>query len=63
MFSKSSIIEVNGYDTDTDTVGEYMEMVLRLQNYGLKRSEGRIIYEPESVCYTGASETLKRLFR
>lgn len=61
MFKKSSLMEVNGYDTDT--VGEDMELVLKLQNSGLKRSEGRIIYEPESVCYTGAPETLKRLFR
>lgn len=61
VFRKSSLVEVNGYDTDT--VGEDMEMVLRLQNSGLKRSEGRIIYEPESVCYTGTPETLKRLFR
>ena len=60
VFRKSSLMEVNGYDTDT--VGEDMEMVLRLQNSGLKRSEGRIIYEPESVCYTGTPETLGRLF-
>lgn len=60
IFRKSSLIEVNGYDTDT--VGEDMEMVLRLQNSVLKRSEGRIIYEPESVCYTGTPEALGRLF-
>lgn len=61
VFRKSSLMEVNGYDTDT--VGEDMEMVLRLQNSGLKRSEGRIIYEPQSVCYTGTPETLVRLFK
>lgn len=61
VFRKSSLMEVNGYDTDT--VGEDMEMVLRLQNSGLKRSKGRIIYEPQSVCYTGVPETLARLFR
>lgn len=33
MFKKSSLMEVNGYDTDT--VGEDMELVLKLQNSGL----------------------------
>lgn len=61
VFRKSSFVNTGGYDTDT--VGEDMEMVLRLQNSGLERSEGRIIYEPESVCYTGTPETLGRLFK
>lgn len=40
-----------------------MELVLKLQNYGLRRSKGRIVYDSDSICYTGVPETLKRLFR
>lgn len=51
VFRRSSLLEVRGYDTDA--VGKDIKLVLKLQNSGLRRSEGRIIYEPESVCYTG----------
>lgn len=61
VFRKSALLEINGYDTDT--VGEDMELVLRLQDGGYKRSGNQIVYEPTAVCYTRVPHSLKRLLR
>ena len=60
VFRKSTLLEMNGYDTDT--VGEDMELVLRLQDGGYQRSGDQIVYEPTAVCYTRVPHSLKRLF-
>ena len=59
MFRKAALLEVNGYDTDT--VGEDMELVLRLQDNHGKRSTHRIVYDSDAVCFTGVPHNLKRL--
>lgn len=59
VFRKSALLEMNGYDTDT--VGEDMELVLRLQDGGYQRSGNQIVYDPTAVCYTRVPHSLKRL--
>lgn len=59
MFRKAALLEVNGYDTDT--IGEDMELVLRLQDNHGKRSTHRIVYDSDAVCFTGVPHNLKRL--
>ena len=59
VFRKSTLLEMNGYDTDT--VGEDMELILRLQDGGYQRSGNQIVYDPTAVCYTRVPHSLKRL--
>ena len=58
VFRKSSLLEMGGYDTDT--VGEDMELVLRLQDGGYHKGN-QIVYDPTAVCYTRVPHSLKRL--
>ena len=57
VFRKSTLLGMNGYDIDT--VGEDMELVLRLQKQGFQQSKKQIVYEPTAVCYTGVPHSIK----
>ena len=57
--SQSTLLGINGYDIDT--VGEDMELVLRLQKQGFQQSKKQIVYEPTAICYTGVPHSIKRL--
>ncbi|HEY5992990.1 MAG TPA: glycosyltransferase [Gallionellaceae bacterium] len=60
LFRKSSVIDVGGYRTDT--VGEDMELVMRLHRLHRKRRiPYRIVYVPNPVCWTEVPETLRML--
>ena len=59
VFRKSTLLGINGYDIDT--VGEDMELVLRLQEQDFQKSKKRIVYEATAVCYTGVPHSIKRL--
>lgn len=59
VFRKNVLLEMNGYDIDT--VGEDMELVLRLQERGYQQSKKQIVYDPAAVCYTGVPHSIKRL--
>ena len=59
VFRKSTLLGINGYDIDT--VGEDMELVLRLQEQDFQQSKKQIVYEPTAVCYTGVPHSMKRL--
>ena len=59
VFRKSALLGINGYDIDT--VGEDMELVLRLQEQDVQKSKKRIVYEAAAVCYTGVPHSIKRL--
>ena len=59
VFRKSALLGINGYDIDT--VGEDMELVLRLQEQDFQKSKNRIVYEAAAVCYTGVPHSIKRL--
>ena len=59
VFRKNALLGINGYDIDT--VGEDMELVLRLQEQDFQKSKKRIVYEATAVCYTGVPHSIKRL--
>ena len=59
VFRKSVLLQMNGYDTDT--VGEDMELVLRLLDGEYRRAGNQIVYDPTAVCYTRVPHGLKRL--
>jgi cellulose synthase/poly-beta-1,6-N-acetylglucosamine synthase-like glycosyltransferase len=61
LFEKKVVLEVGGYDHRT--VGEDMELVVRLHRYlRKKRRPYRIIFVPDPVCWTQAPEDLKTLY-
>lgn len=59
VLRKSVLLQMNGYDTDT--VGEDMELALRLLDGGHQRTGNQIVYDPTAVCYTRVPHSLKRL--
>jgi cellulose synthase/poly-beta-1,6-N-acetylglucosamine synthase-like glycosyltransferase len=62
LFRRSVLIEVGGYAPNT--VGEDMELIVRLHRYFRERERPyRIAFVPEPVCWTEAPETLAMLAR
>ncbi|MCA0983840.1 glycosyltransferase [Halobacillus yeomjeoni] len=62
IFRKREIIEIGGYDTTT--VGEDMEIIIRLQKYLYdKKSKAKVIFLPNPICWTEAPSSLKVLGR
>lgn len=61
MFRKTALLNIGCYDTYS--VGEDMEIILRLQDNGKKRSNARIKYEICAVCETKTPRTIWRLMR
>ncbi len=62
LFKKDVVIGIGGYKQDT--VGEDMELVVRMHRHMKeKREPYRITFIPEPVCWTEAPETLKVLGR
>ena len=60
IFRRDLAVAIGGYDTTT--VGEDMEMVLRMHKYMLERDiPYSVRYVPEPVCWTEAPESLKFL--
>jgi len=62
LFRKDAVIAAGGYNTDT--VGEDMELVVRLHR--TMRDQGRpdrVVYVPDPVCWTEAPETTRVLRR
>lgn len=60
VFDRESVIKVNGYLHDT--VGEDMELVVRLHRYYRDRKEKyRVRFLPEPVCWTEVPESWKVL--
>jgi len=60
LFRKSSVISVGGYRTDT--VGEDMELVVRLHRMHRKqRIPYRIVFVPNPVCWTEVPDSLRVL--
>ena len=60
IFRREIAIEVGGYDTTT--VGEDLELVLKMHNYMINKGDPyQIIYIPEPVCWTEVPVTLKVL--
>jgi cellulose synthase/poly-beta-1,6-N-acetylglucosamine synthase-like glycosyltransferase len=60
LFRKEAVLKVGGYRTDT--VGEDMELVVRLHHhYRLAGLPYRITYVPDPVCWTEVPEDLRTL--
>lgn len=60
LFKKSEVVAAGGYRTDT--VGEDMELIVRLHRiHRLRGTPYRISYVPDPICWTEAPETLKVL--
>jgi cellulose synthase/poly-beta-1,6-N-acetylglucosamine synthase-like glycosyltransferase len=57
LFRRQALIEAGGYRTDT--VGEDMELVMRLhREHRLARRPYRIVFVPDPICWTEAPESL-----
>jgi cellulose synthase/poly-beta-1,6-N-acetylglucosamine synthase-like glycosyltransferase len=62
VFSKSWVLEAGGYKRDT--VGEDMELVVRLHRLiKEKKATKKIVYIPEPVCWTEAPDSMTYLRR
>ncbi|MFA5833808.1 MAG: glycosyltransferase [Bacteroidota bacterium] len=62
LFNREIVIKVGGYKHDT--VGEDMELVVRMHRYCLENDRPyRVEFVPDPVCWTEAPETLKILGR
>ncbi len=60
IFRREIAIEVGGYDTTT--VGEDLELVMKMHDYMINKGDPyQIIYIPEPVCWTEVPVTLKVL--
>ncbi|WP_410496581.1 glycosyltransferase [Cellulosilyticum sp. ST5] len=59
-FQKSAVIEVGGYKTKT--IGEDMELVMRLHSHFLKENRPYVIKQvADATCYTQAPDTIRGL--
>ena len=62
LFRRSAVVAAGGYRTDT--VGEDMELVVRLhRSWRAMKKKYRIVFVPEPVCWTEVPETLRVLRR
>lgn len=62
IFRKKEVIEIGGYSTKT--VGEDMELVIRLQKYMYDtKQNSKVLFVPDPVCWTEAPEKLNVLYR
>ena len=62
LYKKSEVIEVGGYDADSDT--EDLELVVRLhENCRRKKMKYRIVFVPDPVCWTEVPATFQILRR
>lgn len=60
VFRKEAVLAVGGYRTDT--VGEDMEIIVRLHHYyRLKRQKYRITFVPDPICWTQVPEDARTL--
>ncbi len=60
IFRRTALVDVGGYRTDT--VGEDMELVLRLHRvYSDKKRPYRIIFLPDPICWTQVPEDMRSL--
>ena len=62
VFRRDALLEVGGFRTDT--VGEDMEVIVRLHRHFCERGEPyRVVFRPDPVCWTEVPETAKVLAR
>jgi cellulose synthase/poly-beta-1,6-N-acetylglucosamine synthase-like glycosyltransferase len=62
LFSRSAVLALGGYNTKT--VGEDMELIMRLHCWARRQKRDyRIVFQPEPVCWTEVPESLRVLRR
>ena len=62
LFLKSAVVAVGGYQTST--VGEDIELIVRLHHWARKqRKKYRIVFRPDPVCWTEVPESMRILKR
>jgi len=62
MFDREVVIQAGGYHTDT--VGEDMELVVRMRRYMTDKGQGYdVVYIPDPLCWTEVPSTIKVLAR
>ncbi|MFT4412412.1 glycosyltransferase family 2 protein [Fredinandcohnia humi] len=62
VFRKKEVLYINGYKTDT--IGEDMELVIRLQRYLYdEKKSSKVLFLPDPVCWTEAPSSLKDLYK
>lgn len=62
IFRKQEVLNIGGYSTNT--VGEDMELVVKLQKYLYQtKSKAKVLFVPDPVCWTEAPENATLLFR
>lgn len=60
LFKKNIVIQAGGYNTKT--VGEDMDLVLRLRDYTIRNNlDGHIAFVPEAICWTQCPNDYKTL--
>lgn len=60
LFKKDAVVDAGGYRTDT--IGEDMELVVRLhRRYRLAGKPYKIVFVPDPICWTEAPEDMKTL--
>jgi poly-beta-1,6-N-acetyl-D-glucosamine synthase len=59
IFKKDILIKVGGY---RKTVGEDIDITLKVQHYKSKKNGLKVAYLPEAICYTEVPETWKGLY-
>ncbi len=60
IFRRTAVVEVGGYRTDT--VGEDMELVLRMHRiFSDQKRRYRVLFLPDPICWTQVPEDLKSL--
>lgn len=58
LFDKKTVIDVGGYDTET--VGEDMELIVRMRRYMEEKNEKyKVAYIPDPLCWTEAPDNYK----
>ena len=62
VFKRGIVVDAGGFATDT--VGEDMELILRIhRKMKEQRREYRVVFVPDPVCWTEAPESVKVLMR
>ncbi|MEY2696604.1 MAG: hypothetical protein RL333_742 [Pseudomonadota bacterium] len=60
LFKKDALIAIGGYQTDT--IGEDMELIVRMHRiYSERREAYRIEFVPDAICWTEAPEDIRSL--
>ncbi len=62
LFDREAMVEIGGYNRDS--IGEDMELVVRLRRYAYERGEfARVVFAPNPVAWTEAPASMKTLAR